>query len=465
MATLDYVDIPSCATRLQTNVPIEDIRPTPKIVTPLPRPERSHTRSASLPTNLTPTSPTKVAFNLPQVLLSSALQLPANAPATPRDAGKGITRLLTTRDPLSIPITTVNFRRFVSKSGPAFWLQDRIEEIVMWRKGQKHTAVWMAVYAFICYFPRTVLLLPHVVLLGILLGTHPARRRQLAPDEPTCATTKPINPPPPQGQLTEGSVDWLANVQAIQNLMGAVSDAHDFVLPIAPHLTHASPYTPVILTFTLATFFLALPLINILPMRTTFLILGLSPLLLTHPFTRFTLIPTLLSANYFLLRRMRTRMYRLIDNDKLEDKHWRTEMREVELFENERWLASAAGEEGVTADAGWSRINLRPGERRAWTRGRDGWSGVLDDGSGDVSSNLTFSLAPGWLFVETEDWRPDVEGTWIDPGKADDCGWVYTNDAWQDPQASPLEDWRKTGTMTRRRRWIRRIYYDSTAHV
>ena len=28
------------------------------------------------------------------------------------------------------------------------------------------------------------------------------------------------------------------------------------------------------------------------------------------------------------------------------------------------------------------------------------------------SSNLTFSLAPGWSFVETEDWRPDLEGVW-----------------------------------------------------
>ncbi|OCH84108.1 hypothetical protein OBBRIDRAFT_764704 [Obba rivulosa] len=461
MATLDYVDVPPCATRLQTNVPIEDIRPTPKIVTPLPRPERSHTRSASLPSNLSPTSPTKVAFNLPQVLLSSALQLPANAPATPRDGGKGATRLLTTRDPLSIPITTVNFRRFVSKSGPAFWLQDRLEEIVMWRKGQKYTVVWMAVYAFICYFPRTVLLLPHVVLLGILLGTHPVLRRGISPDDTICATVEPLPLPLPV-QPGEGSIDWLANVQAIQNLMGAVSDAHDFVLPVVPHLTHASPYTSIILTFTLVTFLLAIPLINLLPMRMTFLTLGLSPLVFTHPFTRLTLLPALLSANRLLLRRARVRMYRTIDDDRLEDRHWHAEMREVALFENERW---AAGEEGAGADAGWGKAHLRPGERKAWTRGRDGWSGVADDGSGDVSSNLTFSLAPGWLFVETEEWRPDVEGTWIDAGRADDCGWVYTDDTWLDPQPAPLEDWKKAGTMTRRRRWIRRIYYDPATTV
>lgn len=67
----------------------------------------------------------------------------------------------------------------------------------------------------------------------------------------------------------------------------------------------------------------------------------------------------------------------------------------------------------------------------AWTRGRDGWSGV--EGDGEVrsvyssflthprtdrvpraisSSNLTFSLSDGWAFVETEDWRKDLTGDW-----------------------------------------------------
>ena len=46
----------------------------------------------------------------------------------------------------------------------------------------------------------------------------------------------------------------------------------------------------------------------------------------------------------------------------------------------------------------------------------------------DHSSNLTFSLAPGWAFVETEDWRKDIQCAWApcsgDPG-AFVCGWVY----------------------------------------
>ena len=63
-----------------------------------------------------------------------------------------------------------------------------------------------------------------------------------------------------------------------------------------------------------------------------------------------------------------------------------TQDREVELWENERWAGAGSDVDSAPTDAGWSKDNLRPVERKAWTRGRDGWSGVADDGSGDVRS-------------------------------------------------------------------------------
>ncbi|KAI0074131.1 hypothetical protein K474DRAFT_1665790 [Panus rudis PR-1116 ss-1] len=427
MATLQYVEIPPGATRLESAVP-SDIRPAPKILTNLPHPEKGSggLASPSSPQPMSPSAKTGI-INIQQILLSSALPIPANVATTPRTAGKDAPRLLSTRDPLSIPITTVNFRRFVSKVGPVFWLQDRIEEIVMWRKGWQYTTVWMAVYAYLCYFPRLALLLPFVMLLGIVLATDPALK-QPDPDHTAEDVTSPTVPPPPPMQTGEGSVDWLANVQAIQNLMGFFSDAHDLVLPYIPHLNHTSPYTPVILTAVLASLLVLIPIIHLLPMRTTMLTLGLTPLFFTHPFTRGTLIPALYYNLRPHLKHYRLRLIRFVDDDRLEDKHWRTEMQEVELWENERWSpsssASADSSNGTgdasKNDAGWSKANLRPGERKAWTRGRDGWSAVSEDGTGDVSSNLTFSLSPGWLFVETEDWRPDLEGSWLPEVGADE---------------------------------------------
>jgi len=140
---------------------------------------------------------------------------------------------------------------------------------------------------------------------------------------------------------------------------------------------------------------------------------------------------------------------RLVDDDALKDRHWQSELREIELFENERWVGIGC--------------NLKTGERLAWTRGRDGWSDVTADGAGDIS-NLTFPLEPGWLVVETEDWRADVVAEWSQVG-ADDSGWVYTNDAWLEPHALPVAEWKTQCSMTRRRRWLRRIYLDPAAYA
>ncbi|TFK78231.1 hypothetical protein K466DRAFT_668498 [Polyporus arcularius HHB13444] len=463
MATMDYVEIPSYATRLRSEQPSDDLRPALKVLTPLPRPEHSPVRAS--PASATPMSPSKGGgSNLTSILLSSALQLPANAPSAPRMYGssKGAPRLLSTRDALSMSITTVNFRRFVAKSGPIFWLQDRIEEIVLWKKSQKYTFVWMAAYAFLCYFPRLILLLPHAIVLGVLLATHPNLRR----DSAEVASPKETQPLP-STQPGEGSVDWLANLQAIQNLMGAVSDGHDFAVQFVPYLTWSSPYTSLILSAVLVTFLAMIPLVNILPMRTTCLVLGLLPFFITHPFTQHTLLPGLQSTFGVLSTHFRAQAHQFVDDDKLEDRHWRTELREVELYENERWApgSNGAADEGAKTEGTWSKTNLKLGERKPWTRGRDGWSGISDDGSHEVSSNLTFSLAPGWYFVETEDWRSDIEGSWAGNSGADECGWVYTNDVWLDPHAHPLDEWKAAGGMTRRRRWTRRIYYSPKASV
>lgn len=68
------------------------------------------------------------------------------------------------------------------------------------------------------YFPRLILLISHVVILGVLLTMHPVMRGKDHAENPSPKATQP----PPPSQPGEGSVDWLANLQAIQNLMGAV---------------------------------------------------------------------------------------------------------------------------------------------------------------------------------------------------------------------------------------------------
>ncbi|KAJ3926058.1 MAG: integral peroxisomal membrane peroxin-domain-containing protein [Lentinula lateritia] len=510
MATLDYISIPSCASRLKIHSSSElssanenDIRPAPKLRTNLPRPTSESSEG--------PTSPSKgfagsSALNLlPNLLLSSSLpSTSVSDPAFLSDSKSNPGRkrfkelhqepivLLSNKDPLSIQITSVNFKRFIERVGPVFWLQDRLEEIVFWRRGWKVTGTWLAVYCFLCYIPRLVFLLPHVIFIAIILASvHYPPYKPPPPSvsfsdhtpaaTPTDAATDANHGTPSTAgsslpaPVAEDSVDWQANIQAIQNLMGLYADIHTAITPYLSHLSLSpndpqiskpkSPYTLPILTVLILTFPILVFLVTstIFPARLVCFVCGVGPVLFLNPQLRRWTSDTINLLTYLQSSLPDTR---ILDDNNLSDDVWISEMREVELWENERL------DPGITAipatffgtappsNGGWSKIHLKSNDRAPWTRGRDGWSGVPGSGGdsdGTVSSNLTFSLAPNWEFVPTEDWRADLVGDWIREGWVnDEGGWVYTNDVWLVPA-----DHAYSGAVTRRKRWVRRIWYNS----
>ncbi|TFK26833.1 hypothetical protein FA15DRAFT_666970 [Coprinopsis marcescibilis] len=603
MAALDYVDIPPGATRLRSasssttkakptkSIGSMDIRPAPQVFTSLPNPSPpSSPRRSSLHRSMSLSSTAASALAsptlgfIPQLVISSTFP-GISSTEDSENGGSSNPRqrldpekytLLSTKDPLSLPIMTNNFKRFVSKIGPVFWLQDRVEEIVLWKRGWKVTCVWMALYAFLCFFPRLILLVPHAAVIAIILATYPYPQSS-QPFSQDHSSTDPTAQPAQAQPATEGSIPWQANIQGIQNLMGAVSDLFTAVEPHVYHLVLSpahfkdpksfskatsstdtdsnstqpvSPYTPhlltlLVLSFPFMAFVVSLPWF---PIREVCLVGGLLPFLGGHPHVRKYLlplaVPMMTQAAPLVIARVQqkwasfeaflqdassssspkwkvvkilvskllginllrgtdsklsksspdtkpaqdhatnslpapqpipTLVQRIIDNDRLTDMCWNSEMHEVELWENERF-GTTSGDGGIGVQVSgeqpapsasknnkWSKGNLRAGERTAWTRGRDGWSGIgggyagsgIEEG-GEVS-NLTFSLAPGWAFVETEDWRKDVLAEWSGVG-ADEDGWVYTNDAWLGPRPSTYTA--GGGSVTRRRRWTRRVWYD-----
>lgn len=156
MPAMDYVIIPTYAQRLEdgVNIPISNAsapRILPKITTSLPHSDSEPSALSSPHPSVDSPSALSTSFNIPSLLLSSALPS-GPVQSDPRHGAENGVKLLSTRNPLSIPITTANFRRFVAKVGPVFWLQDRIEEILLWKRGWKVTVVWMSVYAFLCGF-------------------------------------------------------------------------------------------------------------------------------------------------------------------------------------------------------------------------------------------------------------------------------------------------------------------------
>ena len=148
MSDPQYATIPQCATQLRTDQGHLKPKLTMSIPPTLPGESPSGVASAQ------PSSPTRHNLSISNLLLSSTLHFPQPPPTSPRDG----VRLLSTLEPLSLQATTVNFRRFVSKSGSIFWLQDRIEEVLMWRKGGKVTLTWMAIYTFLCLLSGSIML-------------------------------------------------------------------------------------------------------------------------------------------------------------------------------------------------------------------------------------------------------------------------------------------------------------------
>ncbi|KAG6824888.1 hypothetical protein H0H92_005519 [Tricholoma furcatifolium] len=453
MTSLDYISIPASATRLHST----NLQRAKKVTITLPAYSPPSIPITTSPPSTLPTSPTNAAFSvIPQMLFSSAI------PASPTPSKKG--NLLTNKEALSIPITTANFKRFVAKSTSIWWMQDRVEEVVMWQRGWRVTGTTHSPTIHILAVCPVLLTLPPLALV-LSSAYFPTRLvclvGGLAPFVLTHPTIRTMHP------------HLLRFVQLLARNVAVVGVKAFMEFPSR--------------TRRAACFLLnKLGLGRRTPSK--------------DPATPSKVAPPVV---------LETLLARLRDNDHLSDACWGSEMRETELWENQRYLAppgssytssrisrphSMSSNFAMSMSTGepdfsslsvsssperrasvplplastvvatpspephspwWSKENLRNGERGTWTRGRDGWGGVrprsgsvsvsgagsrshgtidegsslgggadaaaglgqLDemegtrtrdvdveggDGDGVVSSNLTFNLAPGWGFANSQ---------------------------------------------------------------
>ncbi|WWD22096.1 hypothetical protein CI109_106585 [Kwoniella shandongensis] len=575
--------LPSTSTSTSNNAP-HPIKSTPSFP-PTSGGTATTTTKGKTPTGLNiGMSLPSLSTNVSDLLLSSLL--PPNLPKTTTSkkvgagagGGVGVPRDLTSqREGLSLNLLSNNFRRFVTRVGPVFWLQDRVEEVLFWRK-PVWTWAWMLVWTFISFQPRTLLLLPSLTLMLILLHTHekivpvPSLLGIIAPPptatdriNPTtssgtsnnntstatsatnaastavvatrsspnlstgnstfsASTTKdadgetvgvPVVPP----QEVQSGVDYYMNIQAIQNLMGLISDAYDYVAPRLTSLQSPNPspsplalpitHTHLILLLLPPTLFLPLTPSQFIPYL--LLPLGLVPPLIFHP----NLTPTLLALpTHPLIRNGRAMLEGWLMSDRLSDEIGRKRISRVEVWENERLdpkiaalsttsTTSVSSSSSSTDKASqgapiippgsWSARFLRPSDRPPWvkvaTQGNK-WKSVEDNlpsttsesttgggggGEREAEAKRVLALKEGWEWVPGEDWRVDGAGLWSDVG-VDEEGWVYSDDSWQNVAPSPYTEadtltsdkittvpagmmpGLALGRITRRRRWWKRVY-------
>ncbi|TYJ56296.1 hypothetical protein B9479_002986 [Cryptococcus floricola] len=445
-----------------------------------------------------------ISTNVSDLLLSSLL--PPNLPKIPsggRPSGVGVgggaggpRELTTQREGLSVPVLSNNFRRFVTRVGPIFWLQDRVEEVVFWRK-PVWTWGWMLAWVFICFQPRVLLLLPSLGLIVLLLHIHernhplPSLLGIIAPaplattrveqqgsekgqDSPdrlayTSTTTRDesgqvVGVPAVPPKEAESGVDYYMNIQAIQNLMGLVSDAYDYIAPRFNVIQHPSQNTsPTSLPFTHThLILLLLPPTLLLPLTPPQLLpylllpLGLLPPLACHP----NLTPWLLALPHDRrVRRVRDIVEHWLLTDRLPDTFSGKTISQVCVWENER-LDPKLPAPGPIPPTAWSSRYLRQGDRQAWIKSPEPAlnldSSLAEDKEGGgclwKSTETTLSpeadegveaqvlaLKPGWEWVPGEEWRVDMSGEWSGFG-IDDEGWSYTDDSWQNASPTPYTE-------------------------
>ncbi|WOO76555.1 Peroxisomal membrane protein PEX28 [Vanrija pseudolonga] len=391
-----------------------------------------------------------LSSNVSDMVLSSLL--PPNLPrlAQTHHAPGRARDLTSQKEGLGLNVMSNNFRRFLTKVGPIVWLQDRVEEVLFWQK-PLWTWAWMALWAFICFFPRILLLLPSAILLvtyltfqeqkeplpslfGVLIPSAPDAGTQRVGDDPSTSYSastvegKEGVPQAPPGDATS-TTDILMNMQAIQNLMGVIADVFEAATPWLNYIAGKDtsptsfPLTPTVIVLLLLPPTLLLPLTPGWAIPYLLLPAGWAGPLLFHP-NLTHLLEHLPRSRAALQRRAELEDAAL--TDALPDDLGRRPIARVEVWENERLdpIVSAKPTAAAQLPAGaYSSRFLRPGERGGWVKVRTA-SGTYshdaiwedEEDRPESGDRMALALKDKWSFVPGEDWRVDVCGLWSEVG-------------------------------------------------
>ncbi|KNZ62972.1 hypothetical protein VP01_1200g7 [Puccinia sorghi] len=130
----------------------------------------------SSPRKPTDSSPNKLLRNSPVdllggILVNSIISTKLISDSQTKQSPKNAMR---EKPALSVPLTTLNFKNFVSKCGPIFVAQEAVDEIIGWQNSSK-TMACACMWAWLSLNPVYLILLPNFALIWILLATHSQR--------------------------------------------------------------------------------------------------------------------------------------------------------------------------------------------------------------------------------------------------------------------------------------------------
>ncbi|TPX60999.1 hypothetical protein SpCBS45565_g07362 [Spizellomyces sp. 'palustris'] len=311
--------------------------------------------------------------------------------------------------PLNLLTTTPkNFTRFVARLGPAVNFQDDVTEVLTWQNPPK-TIIVMVTYIFLCIYPTLLIVAPQMLLIYIIMRNYYKK------------TKKEV-----VGRKTSGNVQYLKNMQFIQNSMGMFCDGYEDVKKNSKALDWSNEEETIrLLKLAVASMFGVIFVVRVIPFNYLMLLGGVSVFLQNTALFRAasTTLPPV------LIKKLQNQVDNIREAIREARRTGDGSVVTVTLFENQRWWAGL----------GWIPHLLRS-ERGPWS-----------DETGQItrSPKELFELPEDggvWQWMD-EDWRLDVG--WAD---VDDQGWQYTDHVWANAKSKAA-----MSSLTRRRMWVRKM--------
>jgi hypothetical protein len=227
------------------------------------------------------------------------------------------------KPPLSPFVTTPkNFARFVGRVGILVSIQDTVIDLITW-KHPAHSIIAIFIYTFLCLNPRYLILIPHAVIFYHIGLNYYRKAKNIQIKK----------------SKYSANVQYLKNMQFIQNGTGAWSDLHDTVKKKLKSLNwNDETATLNILKLASYSFFAIYILLTFVPLNYICL-LGLAVFIQNSAFFR--------AANQVLLPIIHRKMTRRVDELKTKFNNFGNtnaapddpSVTVVNVFENQRWWA------------------------------------------------------------------------------------------------------------------------------
>ncbi|KAJ3392304.1 hypothetical protein HDU92_008535 [Lobulomyces angularis] len=302
-----------------------------------------------------------------------------------------------------------NMTRFIMRLGPLVAIQDDLIEIFTWKNPYRTVAI-MLVYIILCLYPTLFLIVPQTAFIYYLIKQYYRKTKHIAMNK---KETK-INV----------NLQYLKNLQFIQNHMGAFADGYDEISRFNRNILtwNDEDETMKVLKIAIASIFGVVIFLRLVP--TSWIFLGGGVFLFLQHTALFRAASATLPP--VLMRNLQYRVDFVREAILNVTKAGTTGKTTVQLYENQRWWAGL----------GWIAHLLRS-ERVAWSD---------ESGENAKPSKDDYEL-PGveWEWA-SDDWKIDM--AWN--STMDENGWVYSDHNWLNIQNKP-----GVTSLTRRRMWVR----------